>query len=375
MELKNNKQKKKWLVFFLIFIGFIVFLGFLYARLLSVRSEAAKSLDNHSAKPVKVIVPEKTEGWLHREVLGRVQGNQQVDIKTNVSGWVESKILKRGDSVIKDEVILTLYDDRTEASLAEAEFNLRSAKAKLKESLRKYNQNKVLLEKGIVSKDSMDESENLVNIDRANVKSLEALLKRMQFDFDKLNVKSPISGQVVEVIPDVGQEVLDGEIVAKVVNLSSIRVVAGVDASLARSIATDSEVELMLKLYGEVEKTKGKVVGVSKDFGDNSGIYEVEIKIEEEDVNWWPGEIVSVKIPTKKFEDAIKVPRTAVLSDSSEIFIFVVNDGLSLKVPVNVTWIDDKYGFTEADGIPEGSQIITEGAAGLTTGQKVKILN
>lgn len=375
MKITNDKRKKKWFVFILIFIGFIVFLGFLYARLLSVRSEAAKSFDNDLVRPVKVIDPEKTEGWLYREVLGRVEGNQQVEIKTNVSGWVESKNLKRGNSVNKGDVILELYDDRVDASLAEAQFNLNSSKARLKESQRKYNQNKVLLEKGIVSKDTMDESENQVNIDRANVKSLEASLKKMQFDFDKLKVKSPISGQIVEVLPDIGQEVLEGEVVAKVVNLSSIQVVAGVDASVARSIDNNSNVELLLNLNGDSEKTTGKVVGVSKDFNDNTGIYEVEIEIEDKNVNWWPGEIVTVKIPVKKFEDVVKIPRTAVLSDSNEIFVFVVNDGLSLKVPVNVTWINDKYGFTEADNIPENSKIITEGGAGLTSGQQVKILN
>ncbi len=375
MKLTKDTKNKKWFVFFLIFIGFIVFLGFLYLRLLSVRSEAAKSFNNDSAKPVKVIPLEKTEGWLYREVLGRVEGNQQIDIKTNVSGWVEGKNLKRGNPVNKDEVILTLYDDRTEASLTEAQFNLKSAKAKLKESKRKYNQNKLLLEKGIVSKDTVDESENLVSIDNANVRSLEASLKKMQFDFDKLNVRSPISGQVVEVLPDVGQEVIEGEVVAKVVNLSSIHIIVGVDASLARSIDTNSPVELTLKLNGDIEKTTGRVVGVSKDFAANSGIYEVEIKIDDKDVNWWPGEIVSVKIPTKKFRDVVRIPRSAVLSDSSEIFIFVVNEGLSLKVPINVTWIDDKYGFTNADNIPLNSQIITEGASGLTSGQQVKILN
>ncbi|MGH7885818.1 MAG: efflux RND transporter periplasmic adaptor subunit [Thermodesulfobacteriota bacterium] len=375
MKFVNDKRKKKWLIFFIIFMGFILFLGFLYSRLLSVRSEAAKSFNSDLAKPVRVISAEKTKGWVYREVLGRVEGKQQVDIRTNVSGWVGSKDFKRGDFVNKDDVILELYDERTEASLSEAEYNLKSSAEKLKESRRKYNQNKILLEKGIVSNDTMEESENQVNINSANVKSLEASLKRMQFDFDKLKVRSPIEGQIVEIIPDVGQEVLDGEIVAKVVNLSSKRIVAGVDASLARTIDSGLDVELTLKLNGITEKSSGKVVGVSKDFDDNTGVYEVEIKIEDQEVNWWPGEIVAIKFPVKKFENVVKIPRTAVLSDSSEIFVFVVNEGRSLKVPIEITWVDDKYGFASADDILSNSQIITEGGAGLSSGQQVKIIN
>ena len=91
-------------------------------------------------------------------------------------------------------------------------------------------------------------------------------------------------------------------------------------------------------------------------------------------MNWWPGEIVSVKLPVRKLENVFSVPRTAVFSDSSDIFIFVAKNNKTIKVPVEVTWVDDKSGFIPFDLLPAGSAVITEGSSGLTNGQEVRII-
>ena len=62
----------------------------------------------------------------------------------------------------------------------------------------------------------------------------------------------------------------------------------------------------------------------------------------------------------------VNVPRSAVFSDSTEVFIFVAKGDKSIKVPVEVTWLDDKNGFIPFDYLPADSQIITEGSSGLT---------
>ncbi len=175
--------------------------------------------------------------------------------------------------------------------------------------------------------------------------------------------------------PDIGQEVLNGEIVAKVVNLKTKRVIAGVDVKIARLIKDGMEVEMYVNNNGKDEFAVGKVIGVSQNFDDISGTYEVEYKIKDSSVNWWPGEILTIKIPVKKLTNVVKVPRTSVLSDSNEIFVFVVKDGTTVKVPVDVSWANDKSGFIAVESFPKDSQIIIEGNTGLTSGQQVNVVN
>jgi len=134
-------------------------------------------------------------------------------------------------------------------------------------------------------------------------------------------------------------------------------------------------VDLTLSTHGITEISRGEIVGISRNSIDDSGVYEIKIKLTGDDLNWWPGEIVTVKLPIKKLVNMVKVPRTAVFSDSSEVFIFVAKNNKSIKVPVEVTWLDDKTGFVPFALLPADSQIITEGSSGLTNGQDIRIIS
>ena len=111
-----KSTKKQWLKFLIIIGIFLLFLLGLYLRLISVRSEAAKSIEGDVAKPVKVINPEPTETWFYREVLGRVEGGQEIDLKADVGGWVEKIYFKRDEDVKEDQVIIKMSDDRKPAT-------------------------------------------------------------------------------------------------------------------------------------------------------------------------------------------------------------------------------------------------------------------
>ncbi len=367
--------KKQWFKFLIIVGIFLLFLFGLYLKLISVRTEAAKTVSADVTKPVRVIKPLPTETWLYREVLGRVEGGQEIDIRADVSGWVEKIYFNRDESVAEDQVIITLSDDRKVVALQEAEFRLKASKANLNEINRKYKQNQTLFEKGIISRDNLDSNKNQLAVESANVKALEAAYNRVKWDFDNLEIRSPINGTLIEIQPDIGQEVLLGESLATVVNLENKRVIAGVDASIARLIQTGGEVDLTLSTQGITENGKGEVVGISRNSNDDSGVYEIEIRLTDDDLNWWPGEIVTVRLPIKKLVNMVNVPRSAVFSDSAEVFIFVAKNDKSIKVPVEVTWLDDKAGFIPFDLLPADSQIITEGSSGLTNGQDIRIIS
>jgi len=370
----SKTTKNQWFKFLLIVGVFLIFLFGLYLRLSSVRSDAAKTVATETPKPVKVISPVPSESWLHREVLGRVEGGQTINIRADVGGWVDEIFVNRDDEVNKGEIIIKLSDERKVVALKEAEFRLKASVASLKEIERKFNQNQTLFKKGIISRDNLDSNRNQLEVERANMQSLEASYNRIKWNYDNLEIKSPIDGTVIDIVPDVGQEVFEGEQVAKVVNLSNKRLIAGVDASIARLVKTGSEVDLKSNSQGIVEIGKGEIVGVSRNSDDDTGTYEIEINILTDDVNWWPGEIVAISIPIKKLSNVVSIPRTAVLSASDEIFIFVSQNGKSLKVPVEVTWVDDKTGLIPVESLPRDSYIITEGGSGLTSGQEIKII-
>lgn len=369
----GSKKRKQWIWFFGLLAAFIVLLLGLYVRMISVRSAAFESASEETISPVRVQETLSTEVWRTTSFLARVEGGQTIDIIADVGGWVVEKKVVLGQEVIKGDALIVLEDPRRVLRLKESEARLKSARANLNELKRKYEQSLTLVEKGIVARDTLDSLSNQVAAESANVDSLDAYFGLMKWDVDNLTVASPISGRIVEVLPDVGQEVTAGQLVVKMVSTKEKRVVAGVEPRWARIIKPGMIVKLSTTLNGRLEETEGKIIGVSPDIDSLSGTYRVEAELINNEYHWLPGEIVNMEIPVELLTDVVIVPRTAVLSDSEDLFIFVYQDGKAAKIPVKVDWINDRQGSVSADLIPEGSSIIIEGHAGLAGGQLVRL--
>lgn len=368
-------RRKRWLVFLLIFSGFVLLEVFLYARLVSVRATAAGSSPDRGERPVKVMVPVASTGSVYAEVLGRVRARQTVEVRANVPGRVKSVNFARGAEIRKDDVIASMRDYRTEARLEEAGYNLESAARRLRETERVYRKNVLLLEKGIVSEDRTEASRSLFEADSARVKALSAAYERAKWNYDSLRIRSPIDGAVLEVVPDVGQEVRDGDVVARVVSLGGIKVVAGVDASVARLLERGTPLRMSLSAGGGTETAAGEVEGVSRGSDGVSGTYEVEIAVADPGVEWWPGEIVSVRVPVRKLDGVVGIPRTAVVSRGGADFVMAEKNSEVSRVPVTVTWADDRTGYVSFDSLPKGSRIVVEGNLGLRPGDRVRVVD
>ena len=372
------REKKSWLLLLAIFLGFLLVLILLYARFLHERETSAHQRPQEiSHRPVKAMKPVASQGSIYTEVLGRVRGKQTVSVRATVSGWVKSIDSGRGQEIEKDGIILELYDYRVETRLDEAKYNLESARGNLAEAERVYRRNTVLFEKGIVSEDETETSRNLLGTATAGVKALEASYNRARWNHENLKIRSPIEGQVVEIVPDIGQEIRSGDVIARVVNLSGRKVIAGVDVSVARIVKRGDSLSVSLGRNGVEETISGEVSGVSPGSDEFSGTYDIEIAISDPSVKWWPGEIVSVKIPSQKLDNVVRIPKTAVLSDSKEAFAFVLveKNGEVSKVKVSPTWIDDNSAYIHFDSLPPDSRIITEGNFGLLPGQMVRIVD
>ncbi len=372
--MRHRDLKNHWKWFILFFGVFIIILMGLYIRMITVRSSALQSDFQRKPQAVNVEEPVRTKAWKTVTFLARVEGGQTIKIRSDVGGWVKEKKVDIGSIVEAEDILLILTDERKEFVLLEAESRLLSAKADLKELKRLYNKNISLVEKGIVAKDTLESLTNQIESKRAGVNALEASYQRAKWDVDHLIVSSPIKGKIINVLPDIGQEVMVNEIIIDLVNISNKRVVAGVDANWARILKGGTEVKLSNTVYGNLETTTAKIIGISPNIDIDTGTYSFEAEILDQNIQWLPGEIVNMEVPVEFLDNIIKVPRTAVLSDNEEVFLFAYRDGVALKVPVSVIWLNENEGAIPSGSIPQNSKIIVNGNSGLSNGQAVRVI-
>lgn len=369
---KMFRQKKQWVWFFGFLICFIALIIGLYIRMTFVRVATLDTASENKLTPVRAQKAIRTqEVWKASSFLARVEDAQTIDVIADVGGWVVEKKVALGQSVQKGESLIVLEDSRKLLKLKEAQARLKSARANLNEIERKHKQSLTLVEKGIVARDILDSLSNQIASESAKIDSLKASYNLMRWDVDSLNIASPISGRIVKVLPDVGQEVRAGELVIKMASAKEKRVAAGVEPRQARIIKPGMKVRLRTRAN---EENQGEIIGVSPNMDSFSGTYSVEARIINDNHSWLAGEVVSMEIPVDLLTDVVIVPRTTVLSDSEDSFIFVYQDGKAIKIPISVEWINEEEGCIPARLIPEGAMIITEGHVGLAGGQPVRLM-
>ncbi len=372
---QRTVSTKQWRWFAGFLLCFFIVIIALYMRMSSVRSSALESGFIRKPQPVTVYDAVVSEQWTTANFLARVQGGQTIELRSEVGGWVEEKKVDIGRSVDVGEVLLVLNDQRKELALIESKSRLDAARADLKELRRLYNKNISLVEKGIVARDTLESLNNQIAAKKAEVNALEASYKRSNWDVEHLIIKSPIKGKIIDVLPDIGQEVLANEVVINIVNSTKKKVVAGVDANWARTLKTGTEVKLKNTIDNKLQTSRGLIKGISPNIDAASGTYSVEAEITDETNNWLPGEIIDMEVPVEKLQNVIKVPRSAILSDSKDVFLFTFTEGKAVKVPVSVTWLNDKHGAIPQDSLPKDPKIIIEGHTGLADKQPVRIIN
>lgn len=373
--MNKKTTRRQWLNFLLVIAGFVILLTALYVRLISVREEATEKELQSPPTPVSVTGSEPQDIWLHKSVTGRVEGAQSVTVYTEVTGWVEDIKVNRGESVSEDGVILTLEDQTTGYNLKQAEGSLNSARAELQEAKRKYEQNKVLFEKGIIARDTLESSLNHFKASEASVQSMEAAYRIQKWNYERLTVTSPIGGTVIEVYPDKGQELQINDMVARIVNNSQMKVVSGVSSEVAKRISAGTRVEIIPNEDIPGASIEGTIIGISRDADEASSLYSLEISITGKGASLLPGEVVTVKIPYEKLENVIRIPVASLYSDNDHYYLFVTKDkSTANRISIEqVKWINDTYAAISHSSVPKDSMIITEGSAALIDGERIAV--
>lgn len=139
----------------------------------------------------------------------------------------------------------------------------------------------------------------------------------------------------------------------------------GVSQSDIRDIKVGQSAEITVngkKFIGEV-----KSVGLLPD--ETSRTYATEVSIEAEDVNFYLGELATVKIAIGERE-GVWLPLSVILNDGQD-YVYMVENGRAKRQNVVITEISND--MVMVTGMPDGGLVISEGMKLVRTGSAVSI--
>jgi RND family efflux transporter MFP subunit len=295
------------------------------------------------------------------KVEGTIDADQSTIATAKVPGTVMNINIEVGSRVSKGQILASL--DNSSALKGKLELEQQVAFATTV-----YEKQRRLWEKGVGTEIQYLSAKNQKD-------ALEKSLSTLNNNIDMYNVKSPINGTIEAVDVKIGQITAPGMPIFKVVNMSSIKVVANISEAYADKVSVGDIVTVELP---DINQTiKAKVTFASNFIDPLNRTFRVEVKMNGiKDVK--PNMVAKLNIEDYVNPKALVVPSNAIQRNENETFIMIakIENKKTIAEKRNIIIGKANQDLTEVlSGIEENETIIVNGFQELTTGQVVKPTN
>src|SRR5690242_14432415 len=320
-----------------------------------------------AAMPVMVasVVQADVETW--DEFSGRLEAVERVEVRSRVSGAIQSVHFVEGALVRRGDLLVTIDPAPFQAEVDRASAQLVAARARLAYAASEQERAQRLWRESAIAQRELDERVNGLKEAEANVAAAQAALQSARLNLDYTQVRAPVAGRVgkLEITP--GNLVAAGAQAPVLTTLVSVSpIYAGFDAdehAVARALgdlpgAGAARAAGLQRIPVEIQtaegdrRYEGHLQLVDNQVDARTGTVRVRAVFQNADGNLMPGQFARVRMGRVKAEPAVLISERAVGTDQSKRFVMVV--GADDKV----SWREVRLG-AEAQGL----RIVTQGLA------------
>lgn len=340
-------------------------------------TEPASSSEGARAQQVRVetLVLQPTTFEDVVEVTGTVRSLNDAELTAEASGTIEY-LAPLGKQVARGEVVARLDQDLARAALEQARANMKSAQARFDLAEDAYQRQEPLYRDSIIS---ALEWENVVaqyNEAQAQLAQAEASVSQAQKQLEQTEIRAPFRGTVEEQFADEGEQVAPSTPVVRILATQRVRLRAGIPERYAGDIRPGIRTTVRLQAYG-MDSLSAPVTFVGQAINPQSRTFPVEVELHNPDGVLKPDMVAQIAIPREQFDDALVVPRTAVIRSESGDAVFVVerSDTTATAARRYVT-LGPAYGgnIVVEDGLRAGDEVVVLGQTDLTEGVAVNVV-
>ena len=194
---------------------------------------------------------------------------------------------------------------------------------------------------------------------RASVGQAKAALDIAQNSWSNTSVTAPISGYVSKIYVSRGQMVAAASPAFEISNTNMIDAKIQVSESVIGLIEQGAPASITVSSLKE-EPIEGKVTVVNPVKDAQTGLYSIEVAIDNSDDAIKAGMLADITLTTSSKSGVIKVPSEALINESGEYFVYIAKGDIAKRCKVTIGINDGVY--TEIiHGVKSGDDVIVEG--------------
>ncbi|MDX6183635.1 efflux RND transporter periplasmic adaptor subunit [Flavobacterium sp. Fl-77] len=338
-------------------------------------------------KEYKTLTLEPTSATLNTDYPASIQGQQNIEIRPRVEGYIDKIYVDEGAVVKAGQPLFKISAPEYEQEVRTAAASIKSAQAALSSAKLAVNKVKPLVEKEIISKYDLESAQYNYDAALATLAQANASLVNAKTNLGYTTVTSPVNG-VVGSIPFRLGSLVSSNTTDPLTTVSSIGNVYAYFAMnekklldftkskgpLAEKIKELPQVSLLLS-DGTTYAEKGRIETVNGLINTETGSVNIRARFPNSKGIIRSGSSTTVRIPNE-VKDGILVPQSATFELQDKIFAVTVGkDGKTKNV--NITVAENTAGnyYVVTSGLKSGDKIVLEGVALLKDGSEIKTQN
>lgn len=333
--------------------------GMIAYRITKNKAESDKGNDKSGKKPATPVTVYVVKGQDFSNTIslsGSIEANEQIEIRSEVSGILENIAFTEGSSVTKGQVLFKVNDIELRAQLAQA---------KTKESLASENERraKLLLQKEAISQEEYD-------IASADYRTAKAQTQLIQAQIGKTTVRAPFSGKIGLRSISPGTYVTPATLIAKLVSTNPLKITFSIPEKYATEISKNNTITFTVP---NVKETfTAKIYALEPAIEATTRTLQIRALTDNSNGKLLPGTFANIELPLKNIKDAIIIPTEAIVPIQDGKKVFIANNGKAKEVKVETLTRTDKD-VVITSGLKIGDTVLTSGVMSLKDEADIKV--
>ena len=322
-----------------------------------------KTLDTTITLPIVTTKNVEVKAFSHfLEVQGAVETGGNATLYPEANGTIISIVAKEGQRINKGDVILRIEAGILQSSLKELETNYDLAKQIFEKQERLW-------------KDKIGSEVTYLQA-KTNKEALEQKQKTIKEQLDMYVVRSPITGVVDEIMPNVGEAANPAMPVARVINYNDTYIKADVSEDYITTIKKGSLVKVFFPSLNKEYEAKVDRTGNYINPGNRT--FKVHVSLNDIDVDLQPNLLADIHLRDYYQDSAIVIPSSIIQQDrkGNEYVYLTHQEGNNevVKKVILKTGVSYKNETIVLEGLKGHELFIDKGARRVQAGDIVEIV-
>jgi len=300
--------------------------------------------------------------------LGNIESINTPTVSAETSGQAKRIAVREGDTVVPGQLLAALDGTLHAIESAKAEAETRRLDVMVANQNNEVKRLERLSESQSVSRDKLEDEQAQLDMLIAQRDVAQKQWERLRYMESKAQVIAPLGGLITRRHISLGDYVTTGQPLFDLVSVERLRARIAFPEHATARIALGKEVRLTSPATPGVTAV-GEVATIKPQISMHSRAIEITVEFDNPG-GWLPGASADATLVAEHREQALTVPRMAIVKRSGRDVVFLLEGDSVRTVPVSIGWQEADWAEVSGD-IGANDGVVVEGANLLSDGSLV----